>query len=75
MITLPSNVDQFILDNLPGTCPEIAAKMERVFTYRGTDQYHFVHTVNKHMNSLKKYGIVRWDGEVTEGRAKIWVKV
>ena len=71
MIMLPSNVDDFILANLPGTCPEIAAKMETVFPYRGCDQYHFTHTVNRHMNSLKKYGLVRWDGEVRNG-AKLW---
>lgn len=71
MIMLPSNVDDFILANLPGTCPEIAAKMETIFTYRGSDQYHFVHTVNRHMNTLKKYGFVKWDGEVRDG-AKLW---
>lgn len=74
MIPLPSNIDEFILANLPGTCPEIAAKMKDVFTYRGHDQYHFTQTVNRHMNSLKRYGIVRWNGEVTKGGAKIWVK-
>lgn len=73
MIMLPSNVDDFILENLPGTCPEIAKKMETVFTYRGTDQYHFRTVVNKHMNTLKRYGLVEWDGTVING-AKLWKK-
>lgn len=74
MIMLPSNIDQFIIEHLPGTCPEIADELEKVVPYRGSDQYHFRQTVNRHMNSLKRYGIVRWDGEVSEGGAKIWVK-
>lgn len=74
MIMLPSNVDEFILANLPGTCPEIAAKMETIFPYRGTDQYHWRTVVNRHMNVMRRYGIVRWDGEVTQGGAKIWVR-
>ena len=74
MIMLPSNIDDFILENLPGSCPEIAEKIEKVFPYRGHDQYHWTHTINKHMNTLRRYGLVRWDDEVTEGRAKIWVR-
>lgn len=74
MIMLPSDIDQFIMENLPGTCPEIAAKLRAIVPYRGHDQYHWTTTINRHMNSLKKHGLVRWDGEVSGGRAKIWVR-
>ena len=70
-IPLPSNYDDFIVCNLPATCPEIAEKMKRVFAYRGSNPNHWRTVVNRHMNSLKKYGIVKWEGKIRNG-AKLW---
>lgn len=44
MIMLQSDIDQFIIEHLPGTCPEIADELEKVIPYRGSDQYHFRQT-------------------------------
>ena len=63
--------DEEIMAMLPATCPEIAAKLmprdehEKRFFARNY--------INRRMNSMARYRMVRWDGKI-RGGAKIWVK-
>ena len=65
--------DEWILEHLPGTCPEMAIEWMKETGQHFTDALYATikNRLQRHVKSMERYGIVEYRYEVKEG-AKIW---